>query len=916
MKRLMAILLALVMVVGVLPLTALADQEPENPQGQNIVQEQQESEKEKTLDAEDEEEEKESDEDKKSDEDEGEKSDEDEGKKSDEDEGKKSDEDEGKKSEGKEEKKSEDEKDEEKKNSKEGKDSTSEIPEAVQAFLDAVSNITVPDEITDENRATLEAQIIAAYDAFDALSAEEQAREDVDAAYQIIEEAGEALIMATNGKDDYDISFFEAGDWDPTTPASQVKGTLVGTENYSTSFTFNISTSTNAQLKAMPILNSGGYSYNAMAYCDAKAVSSNKDVIDVKSISIGTWSGGEWNGADCLQINCDLLSPGTATVTAYYYYTFSQHPTPLNNPNAQWYYATHTFTIWVNKDFTLSYDANGGTGAPNAQTKTASSSSWDFTVSSQEPTWAGHTFLGWADSADATAAQYKAGDKVTVTDSKTLYAVWKEDAPPAPSKPDGEKDVKELLANGAVTIHCVNSEASHDDKTYGLLDGSYKIADPVWGEATGKYTCAVTVYPTSYVTQYSIHMSMAHTLDPDTQVSKAITLEYKDDAWTVQEGAAPVTFNVKCVTPPTFTYTLTYDANAGGATVTGMPSPNLVTYSGTETTHIFTVSTATPARVGYTFKGWSEETNGSVLEGNQITLTSTSPTKTLYAIWEANAPDTFTLTYDANGGTGAPSSQSGIAGNFTISATEPTRTQYVFMGWATESSATTASYQPEGTITITANTTLYAVWEADLNGNGVPDKNETTYTVTYTDGVDGAVIFEDQVYANCLVNTATPAFNGTPTRSGYVFAGWDPEWEDTVTESVTYKATWDEDINGNGIADKNEDKYTVTYTDGVIGTKVFDDQVYSGLLSGTKTPAFVGTPTRTGYVFAGWVPAVAEAVTENVTYVATWQKVSSSGLDNVPKTGDTSIAMIGGLMLFALCGGTAVYVIDRKKNRA
>ncbi len=66
----------------------------------------------------------------------------------------------------------------------------------------------------------------------------------------------------------------------------------------------------------------------------------------------------------------------------------------------------------------------------------------------------------------------------------------------------------------------------------------------------------------------------------------------------------------------------------------------------------------------------------------------------------------------------------------------------------------------------------------------------TTYTVTYTDGVDGAA-FTDQVYT-VKDGDATPAFDGTPTREGYVFLGWEPEVAETVTGNVTYTAQWEE----------------------------------------------------------------------------------------------------------------------------
>ena len=64
------------------------------------------------------------------------------------------------------------------------------------------------------------------------------------------------------------------------------------------------------------------------------------------------------------------------------------------------------------------------------------------------------------------------------------------------------------------------------------------------------------------------------------------------------------------------------------------------------------------------------------------------------------------------------------------------------------------------------------------------------YTVTYTDGVDGEEVFADQVYSDLRKDSTTPAFNGTPTRTGYTFAGWEPEVAETVTANATYTAKW------------------------------------------------------------------------------------------------------------------------------
>jgi hypothetical protein len=77
-----------------------------------------------------------------------------------------------------------------------------------------------------------------------------------------------------------------------------------------------------------------------------------------------------------------------------------------------------------------------------------------------------------------------------------------------------------------------------------------------------------------------------------------------------------------------------------------------------------------------------------------------------------------------------------------------------------------------------------------------PEAGGTTpaekYTVTYTDGVDNEEIFKDQTYT-VESGKATPAFNGTPARKGYTFAGWKPAVAATVTGNATYEATWKSD---------------------------------------------------------------------------------------------------------------------------
>ncbi|MFR1518826.1 MAG: hypothetical protein ACLSVG_08655, partial [Clostridia bacterium] len=127
-----------------------------------------------------------------------------------------------------------------------------------------------------------------------------------------------------------------------------------------------------------------------------------------------------------------------------------------------------------------------------------------------------------------------------------------------------------------------------------------------------------------------------------------------------------------------------------------------------------------------------------------------------------------------------------------------------------------------------------------------------------------------------------------------------PETAETVTGNATYTAVWGRDENGNGQDDAEEEKYTVTYTDGVENEAVFADQIYGELLSGTKTPSFEGTPERDGYVFKGWNPETAETVTGNATYTAVWE-IETSG-DKNPETGDFQ-AVIAIFTIFLFLNG-------------
>ena len=457
---------------------------------------------------------------------------------------------------------------------------------------------------------------------------------------------------------------------------------------------------------------------------------------------------------------------------------------------------------------------------------------------------------------DATAAvtlelAYKDGQwQPKVPNALPTIQVTCANEPEAPEKPTHE-DLKNIIAS--VKLQCVTApDPAHADQLYSLNENAYDVTNPTLED--GQYTCVVTVKSDYYLNNLNQYDLGPHTISGDTRKNIKLIWDSQNKNWAAEDGKKQkIVFNIQCET-----LTVTYTDGVDGVEVFKDVVRENLPY-GTNTPAFYTKD---PFRKGYVFTGWNPAVAATVT-GNA----------TYAAVWEEDAngngtPDKdeekYTVTY-TDGVENEEIFADQVYGNL-LSGTAtpafngtPTRTGYVFGGW-----------NPAVAAKVTGSQTYTATWKVDANGNGIPDDEEDKYTVTYTDGVENEEIFADQVYGNLLPDTATPAFNGTPTRTGYVFGGWNPAVAAKVTGSQTYTATWKVDANGNGIADDEEDKFTVTYTDGMDG-KIFVNQVYENLLPGTATPAFNGTPTRTGYVFGGWNPAVAAKVTESKTYTATWK---------------------------------------------
>lgn len=164
-------------------------------------------------------------------------------------------------------------------------------------------------------------------------------------------------------------------------------------------------------------------------------------------------------------------------------------------------------------------------------------------------------------------------------------------------------------------------------------------------------------------------------------------------------GESTITHKTSYVIPAVQSYTITYDANGG----TGAPATQTKVH-GTA----ITISSTKPTRSGYAFAGWGESTSAATASYESGATYSANASITLYAIWVAG---TYTVSYDANGGTGAPSAQTKIYGrDLTLSSDVPTRTNYSFGGWGVSASSTTPAYSAGDTYSNEASVTLYAIW--------------------------------------------------------------------------------------------------------------------------------------------------------------------------------------------------------------
>lgn len=630
------------------------------------------------------------------------------------------------------------------------------------------------------------------------------------------------------------------------------------------------------------------------------------------------------------------------------------------------------YAVWM-PFFELKYDANGGTGAPASQTRTASAPTVNrvtFTVPGTIPTKDGCTFKGWADSATATTAQYQPGGTVDVkheNSPKTVYAVWEGSDPiPVPSYDDLKSAIGQIQVKDVSTPSCGTENQDLIDNTQSEPFNWTKTARL---DQPGKYD--VTIKTAPYVAKYNSEKSKTHELNNANQTTLNLVISYENNKWVLDDGLRVIEVKHSEQTPPTDKPDKPTKNDVTGVVVDIV----CVTTTGTHDTVQYPLGHPTDA----------QHTIGEVVSDGAGGYICPVTVRTAWFVQQASnlrwkvqhTPTaqtiTFNLTYDktnkkwvkpaanprieATHEVTPPTKPTALDGSFAIvcknnKATHPYKAAYI----ATPRQYTISDVQMDDqgyyvTATVTVAPNLAAYNKATRVEHRLVDEQDATLTITFrydTEAtVDGNRKWKQQgdlpvvevickpkaptadelkklemaVQVKCVVDasqqhTAAYGLLGECDVDYFVFEPRQ-EGDDWLCDISYYPERYVAEFNttfqnlkhvqndekivpvtliwaGGSWQIKTQgrvhvtEEYTVTYTDGVDGEEVFADQVYSDLRKDSTTPAFNGTPTRTGYTFAGWEPEVAATVTQTVTYVAKWEAKKANVHLMIFKSGDLS----------------------------
>lgn len=498
------------------------------------------------------------------------------------------------------------------------------------------------------------------------------------------------------------------------------------------------------------------------------------------------------------------------------------------------------------------FDANGGAGTMSFEPATSGVS---MTLNANTFTKTGYKFDKWNTKADGSGDSYSDGASITITSATTLYAQW-------------------------TPIHYTLRLNPNETGQSGTITGSETDKDVL-------YDKIATLSNPGFV-------STTHTFDGWQTASGTGTKAYNENAevknLTTTDGST-VTLYAHWIPG---SYKVIY--NGHGAT-SGSMSNKTIAVGGSAT-----LDNVAFTKTGYSFLHWSENEDGSgATYANGATYSKASAVKdqeyNIYAQWQAN---TYTIRYNANGGTITPASKTKTY-DTALSLDTPTKEGYQFEGWYKESGLTN-SYDGTTDLSSTQGATvdIYAKW------------TPITYTLTFNLQGVGATAPSDvtKTYAS---NVTLPSPTSVP--SGYLFVGWyketgctnkytgNSDLSTTQSDTITLYAGWKQqiiyDANGHGTAPAAVDvttgnitlpnitctgytfggwygeagcstfignageTYTVSgpktlYAKWTANTYTINYNANGGTITPTSktktydTAVTLDTPTKDGYTFAGW----------------------------------------------------------------
>lgn len=496
--------------------------------------------------------------------------------------------------------------------------------------------------------------------------------------------------------------------------------------------------------------------------------------------------------------------------------------------------ATATYT---NPTYTVSYNANGGTGAPSSQTKNHDQT---LTLSSTKPTKAqtSNTVTGSFKITGNANGGYFGSNTSTTTTSITATTSRKDTTTYTFSK---------WNTNSAGTGTAYNAGGSYTANANATLYAQYTSSTSTGTTTYSNNAISGLTTPTrANTTQatYTVTFNANGGSCSTTSLQSKKTRSYSFKGWAESSTATTALANTKTYTSAKTVYAV---------------------WGTTDTTAEMTLPTAT--RSGYTFKGWSTSSTATTGTTGKYTPTATV---TLYAVWENN---TFTLTLNKGTGISAVTGAGSKTGGASVTIGATVAAGYTWKNWTSGTSTTQVSDKQSYTFNMPkANTTYKANATANkytvtFNANGGNTPSPATKSVTYA---------------------STYGDLATCTRTGYDFAGWytaasgGTQITSTTTVSITsaqtlyahwtvksYTLTLNKGTGIDSVSGAGSKNYGSTVT---ISATVLPGYTWKNWTTGTSTTVFTSDQT---YSFT--MPASAKTYKANATANTYYVKYNANG---------------------------------------